>query len=137
MNDYLIPIECLIKNSSFSNSIKISWWKVGGKEITHWVIKDDLLADSRYLAKDGKWEWKPSKFGLREDDFIKRCCYNSVEEALKIYWTWEKTWKKNRRFLSFCPYCNLEFESKKMPTEGFYNRDELCFECASLLKIDQ
>lgn len=137
IEDYLTPREYVINGSgkttvltndpsSFIDEVKISWrGKNRGRGIEHWAI---ISWDGTCMTKDGKWEWEP--MGSRRDDaFIERCRFDSVEEALETYLKWKKT----RTFLSICPNCNIEFESKKEPKEKFYNRDELCPSCFKLL----
>ena len=93
IEDYLTPREYLIKgsgktplfdwdDSSLMDEVKISWrGKNRGKGIEHWAI---ISWNGNCMTKDGKWEWEPMA-SQRDDAFIKRCRYDSVEEALETY----------------------------------------------------
>jgi len=137
INDYLTPREYVIKNSgkilmfkddptSFVDEVKISWrGRNRGKGIEHWAI----IKDSWCFTKNGKWEWEPSP-SQRDDDFINRCRYDSVEEALETYLKWEK----GRTFLAICPNCDIAFNTKKEPKPGMVHViDELCPKCYTML----
>jgi hypothetical protein len=50
---------------------------------TKWAVKDV----GSVLNKEDEWEYEPSPSN-RDDDFIKRCRYDSAEEALVAFETW-------------------------------------------------
>ena len=93
IEDYLTPREYVIKGSgkskifpndpsSFIDEVKISWrGRNMGRGAEHWAV---VKWSGYCLAKDGEWEWEPSP-SQRDDAFVERCRYDSVEEALETY----------------------------------------------------
>ena len=93
ISDYLIPREYVIKGSGKKllfkddptyclDEIKISWrGKNMGMGKEHWAI---TRMGTECLSKKGEWECEPMP-SSRDDKFIERCRYDSVEEALETY----------------------------------------------------
>lgn len=92
IEDYLTPREYVVKGSgknlyflddptSFRDEVKISWrGRNRGQGPEHWAV----MRNGNCLAKNGEWEWEPSP-SQRYGDFIERCRYETVEEALETY----------------------------------------------------
>jgi hypothetical protein len=78
MIEKLMPLSYLLEDDSGHNIIVLDLTSWGEK--TSWAIR----SITGCLNKNGEWEYEPSPSN-RDEEFLKRCRWDSAEEALEFW----------------------------------------------------